>query len=205
MSGVLIAVDIFDKGLDAAFVTQLLALLDGMSHVGENDEYARIEEGEFAQPPFQRREIELGHGEGLRARQEGHFGAAPITGRPHDRQGRERLAVTELHAVLLAVAPDGELEPGRQRVDDRDADAVQSARHLVGILVEFPTGVELGHDDLGGRDAFALVDVDRDAAAVVTHRAGAVRIEGDHHLGGVAGKRLVDGVVDHLVDHVVEA
>jgi hypothetical protein len=59
----------------------------------------------------------------------------------------------------------------RQRVDDRDADAVQAAGDLVGILVEFSAGMQLGHDDLGRRDAFALVDVGRNAAAVVAHRA----------------------------------
>ena len=34
---------------------------------------------------------------------------------------------------------------------------------------------------------------------------GAVGIERHDDLGGVAGQRLVDGVVDHLVDHVVQA
>ena len=126
--------------------------------------------------------------------------AAPTTA-----SGATGVAVAELHEVLLAVAPDRELEPGRQRVDHRDADAVQAAGDLVGVLVEFSAGVELGHDDLGGRDAFALVDVGRDAAAVVAHGAGAVGIERDHHLLGEAGQRLVDGVVDDLVDHVVQA
>ena len=43
------------------------------------------------------------------------------------------------------------------------------------------------------------------AAAVVAHRHRAVRIERDVDFGGVAGQRLVDGVVDDLVDHVVQA
>src|SRR5262245_22911797 len=47
---------------------------------------------------------------------------------------------------FLAVAPDGELEPAGQRVDDGHADAVQSAGDFVGVLVEFPAGVQLGHD-----------------------------------------------------------
>ena len=93
------------------------------------------------------------------------------------RQRRLRVAVAESHGVLLAVAPDAQLEPLGQRVDDRDADAVQAAGHLVGVLVEFSAGVQLGHDDLGRRDAFVLVDVDRDAAAVVAHRARTVGVE----------------------------
>src|SRR5262245_66669111 len=65
--------------------------------------------------------------------------------------------------------------------------------------------MELGHDDLGGRHPFALVDVGRDAAAIVAYGAGTVRIEGDDYFLGEARERFVDGVVDHLVDHVVEA
>ena len=51
----------------------------------------------------------------------------------------------------------------------------------------------------------SLVEVGGNAAAVVAHGDGAVGIE--HHFdgGGVAGERFVDGVVDDLVDHVVQA
>ena len=96
---------------------------------------------------------------------------------PIDLQRRDRDAVGELHEVFFAVAPDFELEPGRQRVDHRDADAVQAAGHLVGVLVEFSAGMQLGHDDLGRRNAFAFVDVGRDAAAVVDHGHRAFGVE----------------------------
>ena len=154
---------------------------------------------------LQRGEVELRHGEGFFRRQERHFGAALVVGVADHGERSDRVAVVELHEMRLAVAPDGELEPGRQRVDHRDADAVQAAGHLVRVLVEFSAGVELGHDDLGGGNALAFVDVDRDAAAVVAHGAGTVGIERDHDVLGKAGQRLVDGVVDDLVDHVVQA
>ncbi len=131
-----------------------------------------FEEREFAQPMLQRREIELDHREGLRRGQERHFGAALAVGVADDLQRRHRVAVAELHEVFLAVAPDrAACSQVGQRVDDRDADAVQAAGDLVGVLVEFSAGVQLGHDDLGGRHAFVLVDVGRDAAAVVAHGA----------------------------------
>ena len=82
---------------------------------------------------------------------------------------------------------------------------MQPAGDLVGVLVEFPAGVQLGHDDFGRRDAFALVDVGRNAAAVIVDRGRAVSVEGHLDLVAVAGQSLVDGVVDHLIDHVVEA
>ena len=201
----LVAIEIFDERLDAAFVAHRFALLDRMAHVGKHDIDAGIEERELAQPVLQRGEVELRHGEGFARRQERHFGAALVVGGADHGERRDRLAVAEFHEMLFAVAPDRQLERARQRIDHRDADAVQAAGNLVGILVEFSAGVQLGHDDLGGGHAFALVDVGGDAAAIVAHGAGAVGIERDHDFLGEAGQRFVDGVVDDLVDHVMQA
>ena len=201
----LVAVEIFDERLDAALVAHLLALLDRVAHVGEHDGDAGIEERELAQPVLQRGEVELRHGEGFLRRQEGHLGAALVARGADDGKRSDRLAVAEFHEMLVAVAPDGELERARQRVDDGDADAMQAAGDLVGVLVEFSAGMQLGHDDLGRGHALALVDVGRNAAAVVAHGAGAVGIERDDDFLGKAGERLVDGVVDDLVDHVMQA
>src|SRR5262249_54863582 len=96
-------------------------------------------------------------------------------------------------------------EPSRKRVHHRDADAVQTAGNLVGILIEFSAGVQLSHDNFGRRDAFALVDVGRDATAVVAHRARSVGIERHSYFGGKPGEGLIDGIVHYLIDHVVEA
>ena len=77
------------------------------------------------------------------------------------------LATFKPRAMFLAIAPDRQLEPGGERVDDRNADAVEAARDLVGIGVELTACMELGHDDLGGRDALFRVNIDRNAAPVV--------------------------------------
>jgi hypothetical protein len=107
--------------------------------------------------------------------------------------------------VLEAVAPDGQVEPLGQRVDDRDADAVEAARHLVAAAVaELAAGVKDRQHDLGGRLLLLLHDVDGDAAAVVGHRDTVVGVDDDLDLGRLARKRLVDRVVHHLVDQVVQ-
>jgi hypothetical protein len=108
-------------------------------------------------------------------RGEGHLRAALVAGRADHRERRHRVAVVELHEMLVAAAPDAQLERDRERVDDRDADAVQAARDLVGILVELSAGMELGHDDLGGGNAFLAVDIDRNAAAIVRDGHGTRR------------------------------
>ena len=54
-------------------------------------------------------------------------------------------------------------------------------------------------------DTPSPMDVDRNTATIIAHGAGTVRIELNQHLLGEAGQRLVDGVVDDLVDHVMQA
>src|SRR5829696_8632468 len=82
----LVAVEISHESLDAAFVAQLLTLLDRMAHVGQNDSDAGIEKGELAQPVLQRREVELHHGEGIRRWEERDLGTALAVGVADDLQ-----------------------------------------------------------------------------------------------------------------------
>src|SRR5690606_30694117 len=95
------------------------------------------------------------------------------------------------------------------RVHAAHAHAVQAAGDLVAVLVELAAGVQLGQRDFGGR-ALGLVLVVHlhpggDAAAVVGHADGVVGVDGDDDVVAVAGQGLVDGVVDHLENQVVQA
>ncbi len=129
----------------------------------------------------------------------------PRSAGPDDFQRPVRLAVLEADAVLLAEAPDAHLHPLRQRVHHRRADAVQAAGHLVGVLVELAAGMQPGQHDLGRGDAFLLMDIGRDAAAVVAHGDAAVAVQGQFDMGGKAGLDLVHRVVDDLERHVMQA
>ena len=98
------------------------------------------------------------------------------------------------------------MQPLGERVDDRDADAVQAAGDLVAAaLAELAAGVQRGEHDLGGGPLLLGMLVDRDPAAVVDDGDAVVGVEGELDLVAVAGERLVDRVVDHLVDEVVKA
>ena len=148
--------------------------------------------------------VEIDHGERIGRRHERDLRAGLAAGIANDFERPLGHAVGEPHRVLLAVPPNGEVEPAGERVHHGDADAVQAARHLVGVLVELTSRVELGHDDLGGGDAFALVNLDRNAATVIVDRNGPVRVQDDINHVAIARERLVDGVVHHLIDHVME-
>ena len=107
--------------------------------------------------------------------------------------------------VRLAVPVDLHVEPRGQRVDHRDADAVQAAGDRVGVGIELAAGVQDRHDDLDGGLALLRVHLGRDAAAVVVDRHAAVGPQRHDHGVGVAGHRLVDRVVDDLPHQVVQA
>ena len=81
---------------------------------------------------------------------------------------------------------------------------MQTAGNLVAVGIELAAGVQLRQHDLRGRDAF-LVHVDGNAAAVVDNRDRVVDVDRDVDLGRVPGQRFVDGVVDDLVDQVMQS
>jgi len=155
-------------------------------------------------PEFDGLAVELHHGEGFDAGEEAHGSAALAVRVAAPDERCFGVAVAKAHVVLGAIAPDREVEPLRERIDDGDAHAVEAAGNLVGVLVEFPARVQLSHDDFGGRDAFAGVDVRRNAAPVIGDFDGSIRVQNHMHMLGMPRESLVNRVVHHLVDHVVE-
>ncbi len=82
---------------------------------------------------------------------------------------------------------------------------MQAARGLVDLGVELAAGMQRAHDDFerGFVREFRM-RIDRDAAAVVGDGDEAVRLELDLDEVGVAGQRLVHGIVDHLGEQVMQ-
>ena len=89
--------------------------------------------------------------EDLEVRQERDARAAPVGLLALGERAGRGAALVALR-VLVAVAPDREVERLGERVDDGHADAVQAAGDLVAAAVaELAAGVEDGEHDLGGR------------------------------------------------------
>ena len=109
-----------------------------------------------------------------------------------------RGAAAEADALLGRRPVDVDVHPRRQRVDDREADAVQAARGDVGAAAELAAGVQLGRHHLDAGEPGLRLLVGRDAPAVVVHLGRAVGVQ--RHLDRVrrARQRLVDAVVDDL-------
>ena len=199
------AVDILDEFPDAALVFHLDPLRLRMAEVLQHDLHAGIEEGEFPQAILEDLEGVVEVREGRGGGEETDLGAGLAPGVAHDLEVLDGIAAFEAGVMFLAVAPDAQIQPVGKRVDHGNADAVQAARDLVGVLVELPARMQLGHDDLGRRDAFFLVDADGNAAAIVADRDAVIGVQRDRHGVRMARQRLVDAVVHDLVDHVVQA
>ena len=83
---------------------------------------------------------------------------------------------------------------------------MQATGDLVAAAVaELAAGVQHGQHDLDGGTPLLLHDVHRDSTAVVHDRDRVVRMDRDGDLAAEAGQGLVDGVVDHLIDEVMQA
>ena len=127
---------------------------------------------------------------------------------------RRRRAVAALQTELARVY--GALCAARSKVEIRYRTALGEASDAAALLAalerarheELRRGQTLvgpHRDDLGGRLAALLVDVHENAAAVIADGARAVGVQDDLDVVAGAGERLVHGVVDRLVDELVEA
>ena len=92
-----------------------------------------------------------------------------------------------------------------ERVDDRNADAMEAARGFIDLRIEFAAGMQRRHDDFEGGLVLELgMRIDRDAAAIVGDGQIAVLAVVNIDPGGVAGHRLVHGIVDDLGEEMMQ-
>ncbi len=136
---------------------------------------------------------------------EADFGAAAVIDLAEVFQLALGVAAFEAHAMELLAAGDLDLEPGGQRIHHRDAHAVQAARGLIDLGVEFAAGMQRAHDDFECRlfRKFRM-RIDRNAAAVVGHGKEASGLEFDLDEARMPGQRLVHRVVDDFGEQMMQ-
>ena len=114
-----VAVEMLHEGGHAAIILQHFFKRLGLALVAQHDAHAGIQEGQLAQAVMQAGPVEHDLGEGRLAGQEAHRRALAAIRVAGDAQilAVLRLAQPEAHEVLLAVAPDGQVQPVGQGVD----------------------------------------------------------------------------------------
>jgi len=91
-----------------------------------------------------------------------------------------------------------DVQPGGQRVDNARPDPVQAAGGGIRATAELPARVQPCHDQFDAAQLGLALGVHRNAAAVVTHLGGPVRVQHDLDPGAEPAERLVNGVVEDL-------
>ncbi len=195
-------VEVFDERDDAALVLEDLFFFFAL--VLQGDFQALVQERQLAEALRQHVEAELERLEDLPVRLEGHLGAAPLGFAGHLER---RVRFPPLIALFedLTVLPDFEFEPFGERIHDRDADAVQTARNGIGALLEFAAGMEDGQRHFSCGFLLRGVHAGWDTPAVVDD--GDTPVDVDRHLDRLTEPRhvFVDAVVDDFVDKVMQA
>ena len=103
-----------------------------------------------------------------------YFGSPAFGGAGHGQFG-DRIAGFVFLVIDLAVPPDIHFHEFRQGVDHGYAHAVQTAGHLIGVPVEFTTGVQFGQNNLHGGNTFGFMYVHRNTTAVVFNGDGSLQ------------------------------
>ena len=84
---------------------------------------------------------------------------------------------------------------------------MQSARHLVGIVVEFAAGMKFRHDDFsGGALQFVILfDPRGNAPPIILYRYGIIRMNNDGNFIAITRQRFVNRIVHYLEYHVMQS
>src|SRR5438034_1193177 len=134
MDGRLVLVEVLDELDDAAPVKEGVAAL--VAFVLDDDLEALVEESQLAETVAQRVEREARLLEDLRVRLEADDRAVLRRLLAGGQLGGRDTAIFVALCPNLAVAANLNVEPLTERVDDRNADAVQASGHLVGRVLE---------------------------------------------------------------------
>ena len=143
--------------------------------------------------------------ENLGVRPKADFGAAAVVDLAEVFEFALGMAALERHAIEFLAARDFDLEPRGQRVHHGHADAVQAARGLVHLEVEFAAGMQRAHDDFERRLLREFrMRIDGDAAAVIGDGQKSVGAEFHLDEGGMTCQRFVHGVVNDFREQVMQ-
>ena len=185
----------------------LVARLIRLAQIGQGELQSLVQEGHLLETIAQGFEIVGGGFENLAVGPEGHGGTGGFTFGHRLALGQTggRLLVDVGLCPVEALTTHFDVDAGGQRIHHGDAHAVQTAGDRISAAAELAACVQLGHHGLHAGNALARHFVDRDASSVVDHAYATVRQNRHLDMRRIAGQSLIDGVVDDLIDQMVQA
>ena len=106
--------------------------------------------------------------------------------------------------VELSVHGHLNLQPFAEGVYDRGSYSVQTSGNLISVSSEFSSGMKYRKYDLHRRYSFLMMYTDRYSSSVVPYGYRIVRMDNNVYLRAESAQSLVNGVVNDLVDKVVQ-
>ena len=100
--------------------------------------------------------------------------------------------------INLAVARHFHFEPLGKGVRAFRADAVETAGIFVSALAELSAGVQVREHQFDGRHFPFRMNINRNTAAVVAHRNGAIDVNRDFDLAAKPREMFVDRVIQNF-------
>ena len=179
-------------------------LPSAFAFICELNDDSTVQKCQLAQPAGQRPRIKIQiGGKNLRIRTKTDLRPAAIARTDIPERGGGNTGPVVL-AILPPVPVHVQLQFLGQKVDHGNAYAMQPAGHLVRALVKFSAGVQRGHDQFGSRTSGLDVRVYRYAPPIVADPCPAIGQQIHLDLCAEPGQRLVNRVVHHLVNQVMQ-
>ena len=201
--GILIAHELAQTAFRVEYFATRVAIFIFFALIGERDGESGVQEGQFAQT--------IGEDVIFIFRGGENFGVGPeLLARTSQRSFADHLHRIEgmsLFIFLLvdfAIAEHLRKHVRGKRIDARNADTMQTARHFVRTFVELTAGVQHRHHHLQGAHAFFFVDVNGDTASVVLYNDRIVLANHHINVGAETGQGFVDGVIHRFINQMVQ-
>src|SRR3989338_268509 len=134
----------------------------------------------------------------------GNFGSCALTFTNY-RELRNGFAPFISLMIRLPVALYLNLKPLGKGIDYAHPHTVQAAGNLIGLVVKFPPGMQGSQNQLYCRLFLGLMNIHRDAAAVITNTDTVIRMHRYIYFGTIACQRFIYRVVHHFENQMMQA
>ena len=197
----LFAVQMLDEGTDTAI--KMESLLMARALIIQRNRNALVQESQLTQPMLERIEAVDRRRENIRVRQEMYLGTGFLR-IADDLQRALGGAAGKRNRMDLAIALDLNIHERAQSVYDRNTNAMQAAGYLIAIAAELTARMQHGQNNLNSRLA-AFVHINRDTAPIIDNSDAVILMNGHVYIRTVASQGLINGVVDNLIDEMMQA
>ena len=106
--------------------------------------------------------------------------------------------------IHISALADFHIHIGGKGIDYRRSDTMQSSTRLVRIVVKFSSCVQCRKYNAGSRYSLCM-HADRNTTSVIFHRTGAICLKGHPYFITGTCQMLIHGIVDNLINQVVES